>query len=149
MTSYILQNTISNSGRHEFNTNFATSCAILDSPSRIKLFNEIADFVHNQIGGDSGSPEPAQKRRRVDVQPPLQNGSASNGASATISVEDVAAENTLLEIKEISVSIPQRKKFDLCFTAKHLYARLPNTTAPIPGIIYAWKDIGAHTDMSR
>lgn len=135
--------------RHGFNANVATSCVILDSPSRIKLFNEIANFVHDQIGGDSGSPEPAQKRRRVDVQPSSQNGSASNGASATSSVDDVAAENTLLEIKEISVSIPQRKKYDLCFTAKHLYARLPNTTAPIPGIIYAWKDIGALTDMSH
>lgn len=116
-----------------------------DSPARIKLFNEIASFVHEQVS-DPTSSEPSHKRRRVDVQP-SQNGAAAsstNGtaAAATSSVEDVAAEDTLLEIKDISVSIPQRKKFELCFTAKHIYARTPNTTVPVPGIIYAWKDIG-------
>ncbi|KAK7747556.1 hypothetical protein SLS62_009054 [Diatrype stigma] len=113
-----------------------------DSPARIKLFNEIASFIHEQVG-DPTSSEPSHKRRRVDVQP-SQNGTAAsstNGTAATSSVEDVAAEDTLLEIKDISVSIPQRKKFELCFTAKHIYARAPNTTAPVPGIVYAWKDI--------
>ena len=48
----------------------------------------------------------------------------------------------LLEVKEISVSVPQRKKFELCFTPRHLYARAPGTTAPAAGIVYAWEDIG-------
>ncbi|RYP64174.1 hypothetical protein DL770_009239 [Monosporascus sp. CRB-9-2] len=112
-----------------------------DTPARIKLFNEIASYVQEQLGNAESS-EPTHKRRRVDIQP-SQNGTASNtnGVATAMSAEDVAVERTLLEIKDISVSIPQRKKFDICFTAKHLYARAPNTTSPIPGIIYAWKDI--------
>jgi len=47
----------------------------------------------------------------------------------------------LLEIKDISVSVPQRKKFELCFTMEHLYARVSGTTAPVAGIVYAWRDI--------
>lgn len=56
---------------------------------------------------------------------------------------NAADEPVLLEIKEISVSVPQRKKFELCFTANHFYARAPGTTAPIPAITHAWSDIGA------
>ncbi|KAH9907836.1 hypothetical protein F4778DRAFT_719299, partial [Xylariomycetidae sp. FL2044] len=108
-----------------------------DSASRVKLFNSITSFVYERLS-EQAPDEPAHKRRRVDVQPPT-NG-ASNGATS-ITADDVAKDNVLLEIKDISVSIPQRKKFDLCFTAKHLYARAPKTTAPISGIIYAWKDI--------
>jgi hypothetical protein len=48
----------------------------------------------------------------------------------------------LLEIKDISVVVPQRKKYTLCFTETHLYARLPDSSEPVPGISYAWKDIG-------
>ena len=109
-------------------------------PSRVQLFNTIADFIYEQIG-DPSSSEPALKRRRVDIEPRTgKNGAASNGTTVASSA-DVASESILLEIKEISVSVPQRKKFDLCFTAQHLYARLPNTTAPVAGMIYAWKDI--------
>ncbi|KAI5863536.1 hypothetical protein GGS23DRAFT_596710 [Durotheca rogersii] len=110
-----------------------------DSPSRVQLFNKIADFVYEQIGNPSSS-GPAAKRRRVDVEP-SQNGSASNAATVATSIDDVASEDILLEIKDISISIPQRKKFELCFTSKHIYARVPGTTAPVPGIVYAWKDI--------
>ncbi|KAI1494314.1 hypothetical protein F5X96DRAFT_618268 [Biscogniauxia mediterranea] len=115
-----------------------------DSPTRVKLFNNIAGFVYEQLGEPSTS-EPTHKRRRVDIDP-SQNGASENGATATTpaaasSAEEVGAESVLLEIKDISVSIPQRKKYDLCFTAKHLYARAPGTTTPVSGIIYAWKDI--------
>lgn len=89
---------------------------------------------------DIRSEEPAQKRRRVDIEP-SQNGQSSDAAAAS-SASDVAKEDVLLEIKDISVSIPQRKKFDLCFTAGHLYARVPGTKAPAPGIIFPWKSIG-------
>ncbi|KAI1129818.1 hypothetical protein F5Y10DRAFT_142886 [Nemania abortiva] len=109
-----------------------------DSPSRIKLFNNIVGFVYEQLN-DVQSEEPAQKRRRVDIEP-TRNGQSSNGAVAG-SADDVANEDVLLEIKDISVSIPQRKKFDLCFTANHLYARAPGTKAPMPGIIFPWKSI--------
>lgn len=47
----------------------------------------------------------------------------------------------LLEIKEISVVVPQRKKYSLCFTDNHLFARLPDSKEPAQGMSYAWKDI--------
>ncbi|KAI1442482.1 Rtt106-domain-containing protein [Annulohypoxylon stygium] len=109
-----------------------------DSPARVQLFNKIATFVYEQIG-DQPSTSSSLKRRRVDIEP-SQNGNAQDVAAPT-TVEDVASENILLEIKDISVSIPQRKKFELCFTPKHLFARIPGTTAPVPSIVYAWKNI--------
>ncbi|KAK6824966.1 histone chaperone [Apiospora arundinis] len=112
-----------------------------DEPSKIQLFNNIADFIYEQFG-DPSSSEPALKRRRVDIEPSAsKNGTAATNGAAIASSADVASESILLEVKDISVSIPQRKKFDLCFTAQHLYARLPNTTAPVAGMIYAWKDV--------
>lgn len=54
-----------------------------------------------------------------------------------------------MEIKEISVVVPQRKKLEICFTANHLYARAPGTTAPLPGISYAWRDIGSSFSTDR
>ncbi|KAI6092924.1 Rtt106-domain-containing protein [Hypoxylon rubiginosum] len=109
-----------------------------NTPSQIQLFNKIANFVYEQIG-DQQQPGSSLKRRRVDIEP-SQNGNTP-AIKSEITVEDVASENILLEIKDISVSIPQRKKFELCFTPKHIYARAPNTTAPVPGIAYAWKEI--------
>lgn len=38
--------------------------------------------------------------------------------------------------------MPLRKKFDLCVTENHFYARAPKTTEPVQGTCYAWKDIG-------
>ncbi|KJZ79714.1 hypothetical protein HIM_01183 [Hirsutella minnesotensis 3608] len=102
-----------------------------DSSSSIALFNEIANHVYSQL---HGTEEPAQKRRRVGLEP-------SNGAATPIDNGKAADEVVLLSVKEISVSVPQRKKFELCITPNFLYARAPGTTAPIPGIIYAWKDI--------
>lgn len=104
-----------------------------DSAERVALFNEIADHVYQQVHGS----EPAHKRRRVDIG--QTNGTTSGAAAVSINAED---EKVLLEVKEISVSIPQRKKFELCFTDNHLYARAPGTTTPANGIVYAWRDIG-------
>ncbi|KAF4594841.1 negative regulator of DNA transposition [Ophiocordyceps camponoti-floridani] len=96
-----------------------------DSPARIALFNDIAGHVYGQLHNSS---EPAQKRRRVEQ--PQSNG-----------IGNAADEVLLLEVKEISVSAPQRKKLELCLTPGFLYARAPGSTVPIPGITYAWKDI--------
>ncbi|KAI1819184.1 hypothetical protein F4861DRAFT_544156 [Xylaria intraflava] len=108
-----------------------------DSPSRVTLFNNIVGFVHDQLNTQLS--EPAQKRRRVDIEP-SQNGQSSNGTLANFA-DNVSKEDVLLEIKDISVSVPQRKKFDLCFTAHHLYARAPGTKVAVPGIIFPWKRI--------
>ncbi|TDZ58563.1 Histone chaperone [Colletotrichum trifolii] len=114
-----------------------------DTPERVALFNNIASFVHEQING----PEPSSKRRRVD-EGSLNGFKATNtnGAATTVALNSVgkgnaADEEVLLEIKEISVSVPQRKKYDLCFTPNYLYARAPNTKTPVEGVIYAWEDI--------
>lgn len=93
------------------------------------MFNEIAIHIQGRL---QASDEPAQKRRKVE------DGSANGVAS----VASAADEPVLLEVKEISVSVPQRKKFELCFTANHLYARAPGTSAPVQGIVYPWTDIG-------
>ncbi|EGY22328.1 Histone chaperone like protein [Verticillium longisporum] len=115
-----------------------------NSASRVTLFNDIASFVYEQTNG----PEPAAKRRRVDVD--ASNGFKASNGNGTINVagsvpasaaEAAVDEPVQLEIKEISVSVPQRKKFELCFTDNHLYARVPGTTTPAAGIAYAWGDI--------
>ncbi|PVH86523.1 Rtt106-domain-containing protein [Cadophora sp. DSE1049] len=112
-------------------------------PHYIELFNQISLHVCSLIS----SPEPASKKRRIDDQGLVArpassgtNGHASNGvATATASANDPV----LLEIKDISVVVPQRKKYTLCFTSTHLYARLPDSKEPAPGISFAWSDIGA------
>ncbi|KAH7149057.1 putative negative regulator of DNA transposition [Dactylonectria estremocensis] len=113
-----------------------------DSPTRVALFNQIASHVYDTIQGNG---EPAHKKRRVDVD--QANGSVNGSANGTKvnnsanTITNAADEAVLLEIKEISVSVPQRKKLEICFTANHLYARVPGTTAPIPAITHAWTDI--------
>ncbi|KAH7312731.1 hypothetical protein B0I35DRAFT_481163 [Stachybotrys elegans] len=99
-----------------------------DSPSSIALFNEITSHV-SSLSRENG--EPAHKKRRVDV----------DVANGPLVESNAADEPVLLLVKEISVSVPQRKKFELCFTANHLYARAPGTTAPIPAITYSWRQI--------
>jgi hypothetical protein len=97
------------------------------------------------------SSEPVSKKRRLDED--LPNRPATNGtngkakANVTGSAGSAAASGDdpiLLEIKDISLVIPQRKKYTLCFTSSHLYARLPDSQEPVPGISYAWADIGTY-----
>lgn len=104
----------------------------------MSLFNEIASFVFNL----TNSVEPAAKRRRLDdgqSNGPLESGTGGAGVATEATA---AAERVLLEVKDISLQIPRRKKFDLCFTKSYLYARTPGTSAPVQGIVYAWQDIG-------
>ncbi|KAG5979366.1 hypothetical protein E4U55_005244 [Claviceps digitariae] len=108
-----------------------------DSPARIALFNDIANHVYDQIQANG---QPASKRRKVDAP---QLTTELNGTQPTHVVPQTAGgEPVLLQVKEISVSVPQRKKFELCLTQSFIYARAPGTTAPIPQICYAWQDIG-------
>lgn len=117
-----------------------------DNSFSINLFNNIAAHIHNQLSSSASEDGPTAKRRRVDIAP-SSNGftSSPNGASSSqigASVEAAAADPVLLEIKDISVSVPQRKKYDLCFTKNFLYARATGTSAPVQGIIYPWRSIG-------
>ncbi|CZR59590.1 related to structure-specific recognition proteins [Phialocephala subalpina] len=110
-------------------------------PHYAELFNQISLHV---CGLTAANSEPATKKRKLDEGLPGRpaiNGTnehtASRGGSAAATGEDPV----LLEIKDISVVIPQRKKYTLCLTKDHLYARLPDSKEPVAGISFAWKDI--------
>lgn len=128
-------------GRHKplyllFSHSIELLIVSLDSPGRIALFNEIASHVYDQIHNQA---EPALKRRKVEAGTDANGTHQASGGSG-----NAADEPVLLHVKEISVSVPQRKKFEICLTQSFIYARSPGTTAPIPAITYAWKDIGAY-----
>jgi hypothetical protein len=117
------------------------------------LFNDIASFVYERLASADGQDEPASKRRRVDIaQIPTHaqpNGHAqgrvppAGSQGAALSADAAVADPVLLEVKDISVTAPQRKKYDLCFTKHFLYARASGTSVPVQGVVYPWKDIGA------
>ncbi|KAK4107186.1 Rtt106-domain-containing protein [Canariomyces notabilis] len=122
-----------------------------DTPTRTTLFNEIASFVYQRLSSTDNQAEPNPKRRRVEIaQSPAQaqsNQNTLNGQSLAASqtsglgTDAAVVEQVLLEIKDISVTAPQRKKYDLCFTKNFLYARAPGSSTPVAGIVYPWKDI--------
>lgn len=117
----------------------------LESPARIDLFNNIASFVYERIANNT-SEEPATKRRRVEAQTSGSNGAThpiAGSQAAVLGADAAAAEPVLLEIKDISISVPQRKKYDLCFTKNFLYARASGSPVPVQGIVYPWKDLGS------
>ncbi|KHN94370.1 uncharacterized protein MAM_07799 [Metarhizium album ARSEF 1941] len=105
-----------------------------DSPGRISLFNKIAGHVYGMLHNDG---EPALKRRKVDPATDAANGTQQAAASSG----NASDEPVLLHVKEISVSVPQRKKLEICLSQNFVYARAPGTAAPVPGMTYAWKDI--------
>ncbi|KAK6605055.1 Histone chaperone [Botrytis cinerea] len=119
----------------------AIAAASQAGPEYIELFNQISLHVCETITQQAS--EPASKKRRIDESlasrsiPNSTNGTSNSVGSAPATGEDPV----LLEIKEISVVIPQRKKYTLCFTSTHLYARLPSSEEPASGMSYAWKDI--------
>lgn len=94
--------------------------------------------------------EPAAKKRKLDDGLPILSAAKgpANGVAAAATAtaivnggsEDVGA--ALLLVKDISLVMPQRKKYTLEFTASNIRALHPETKEPIPGISYAWKDIG-------
>ncbi|POS74458.1 hypothetical protein DHEL01_v207150 [Diaporthe helianthi] len=138
-----------------------------DTPERIALFNSIASFVAEQTQNTAG--EPSAKRKRVEGSDGAagENGSPSQqgmlprptqtaatagtpqtsvvGAgvdSLLIDMANAAAKEViLLEVKEVSVLIPQRKKYDLCFTKNYLYTKQVDTTTPVQGMVYDWSQL--------
>ncbi|KAK0625055.1 hypothetical protein B0T17DRAFT_492933 [Bombardia bombarda] len=113
-----------------------------DSTARVTLFNHIASFVHERLSNPANE-EPASKRRRVDIAPAQSNGHATASHAASSKAGALSAEDdpVLLEVKDISFVVPQRKKYDLCFTKNFLYARGSGTTEPVKGMVYPWRDI--------
>ncbi|OIW25569.1 Rtt106-domain-containing protein [Coniochaeta ligniaria NRRL 30616] len=118
-----------------------------DSPARVSLFNDIASFVYDRLPTDDREQDqPAAKRRRVEVanghasSQPL-GGAPAGTVGAVNGADAAAADPVLLEIKDISLTVPQRKKYGLCFTKNFLYARAAGSAVPVQGIVYAWRDI--------
>jgi hypothetical protein len=122
-------------------------------PHYVELFNQISQHVCTLVRDNDAAAEPAMKKRRLDglESRPAGNANGMNGnghstapnGSAPVPVEASSADPVLLEVKDISVVIPQRKKYTLCFTASHLYAKLPGSSEPAAGMSFAWNDIGA------
>ncbi|KAH6724551.1 hypothetical protein DL95DRAFT_380244 [Leptodontidium sp. 2 PMI_412] len=110
-------------------------------PHYIELFNQISLHVCGLIS----SPEPASKKRRIDdqglVARPASSGTNGHALNGIVTATASSSDPVLLEIKDISVVVPQRKKYTLCFTSTHLYARLPDSKEPAPGVSFAWSDI--------
>ncbi|RDW60767.1 PH protein [Coleophoma cylindrospora] len=112
----------------------------------VELFNQISLHI---LSVTPPSPTgPASKKRRLQENLTTRPASAGtdaqapqNGSKPSVVGPATSSDTVLLEIKEISISIPQRKKYTLCFTSTHLYARLPDSQEPVPGISYAWQDI--------
>lgn len=144
-----------------------------DTPERIALFNNITTFVFDQYV----SSEPSAKRRRIDdttnshqngisvdsaagqngmlaplpslLKPNSQAAPPKADSKLLINMANAAAEEVvLLEVKEVSVSIPQRKKYDLCFTKNYLYTKQVGTSTPVQGMVYKWEEIGMATNFS-
>ena len=121
-------------------------------PHYIELFNQISLHVCSLVPAPSS--EPSSKKRRLDEE--LTSRPASNGtngfAKPALSTTGTGAASgkdpVLLELKDISLVIPQRKKYTLCFTSSHLYARLPDSKEPVAGTSYAWSDIGIYIVQS-
>ncbi|KAK3385620.1 putative chaperone protein [Podospora didyma] len=124
-----------------------------NSPARVNLFNTIASFVLEQLSFPStnnntnNQDEPSSKRRRVDIIPQTQKNGGGGYANGSIhdsgggGADAAASETVLLEIKDISVVVPLRKKYDLCLTQNFLYARAPGSTVPVQGVVYPWREI--------
>lgn len=120
---------------------FADAHVAAASPPYIELFNTISKHVCTVL--QSHASEPPTKKRRLDediaVRPASTNGTSNHTEkSAPASADDTV----FLEVKDISMVIPQRKKYTMCFTASHIYARLPDSKEPVSGTSFAWADIG-------
>lgn len=87
-------------------------------------------------------PSPTQTAATGTQQTPVVGAGAD---SLLIDMANAAAKEViLLEVKEVSVAIPQRKKYDLCFTKNYLYTKQVGTTTPVQGMVYDWSQIGAY-----
>jgi hypothetical protein len=88
-------------------------------------------------------PSQTQSNGHTQGRPP-----PAGSQPAALTADAAAADPVFLEIKDISVTAPQRKKYDLCFTKNFLYARAPGTSVPVQGIIYPWETLGAFLSLS-
>jgi len=120
---------------------------LLGTPQLINLFNEISSYVSELQTSNSSLQHVAKKRRYNDSNitqintDEYQNGSTNEESNAV--EED--AEEALLAVQDISVVIPQRKKYTIEFTKTRIRARDTKTKELVSGVGCRWADIGSWT----
>lgn len=122
-------------------------------PQWVELFNVIDAHICD-LRDSFAISEPASKKRKLDDDnlshnpaPTSSNDtSKTNGTGSTSVVASKVPldETSLLQIKDISFVLPQRKKYTIEFTPSHIIARNPTTSELVSGVSYAYTDIGEH-----
>jgi len=113
---------------------------LLGTPQLVDLFNNISLYV-SELRSSSASEHVAKKRKLDDSNgngDVHANGSMNGGSKS----EAVDNEEALLAVQDISVVIPQRKKYTIEFTHTRIRARDPKTNELVPGAACKWADIG-------
>ncbi|KAG9246299.1 hypothetical protein BJ878DRAFT_456608 [Calycina marina] len=121
----------------------AVKAAANFAPAFVELFDEISIYI-NALKDASASSEHASKKRRPNEDIPSRIApNRTNGHSTTTNGAAVIFSNatSLLSVKEISVTIPQRKKCTIHFSDTHIYATLPDAEEPFQSMAFAFKDI--------
>lgn len=112
---------------------------------RIDDHDTIAHEQHATSAGsaDHGMLAPPSQAAAAPPKPNTHANPVKANDSLLINMANAAAEEVvLLEVKEVSVSIPQRKKYDLCFTKNYLYTKQVGTSIPVQGMVYKWEEMG-------
>jgi hypothetical protein len=97
----------------------------VNNPTALDTFTQICDFYRTQAGiavikDASGSP----KKRKITTTSEINGGTANDDDNDDTEVDVTTA----LTIKNLSVSLPVRKKLDLVLTPTQLVARAPNSS---------------------
>lgn len=115
------------------------------APAWAELFNEISSYIVNlRRELEPSASDPATKKRKLGEGLPIQ---PKKEATDTQPIAEIANgldhenDESLLQVKEISMVVPLRKKFTIEFTKNHIQARDPKTDEVVPGTTYSWKDI--------
>lgn len=116
------------------------------APAWAELFNEISSYIvklRQEL--EPSASDPATKKRKLGEGLPIQPKKEAVDAEPIAKIAnglDHANDEPLLQVKEISMVVPLRKKFTIEFTKNHIQARDPKTDDVVPGTTYSWKDIG-------
>ncbi|KFZ03115.1 hypothetical protein V502_11210 [Pseudogymnoascus sp. VKM F-4520 (FW-2644)] len=119
--------------------------AAATAPAWAELFNEISSYVVNlRRELEPSASDPATKKRKLEDGLPIQPKKEASDTQPLAKIAngfDHANDEALLQVKEISMVVPLRKKFTIEFTENHIQARDPKTDELVPGTTYPWKDI--------
>lgn len=116
----------------------------LGNPQLVDLFNHISLYVSELKTGSASSLQHKTKRRRLDDSNVTEISTPDeyvNGSTKGADDEE-ESEDVLLAVQDISVVIPQRKKYTIEFTKTRIRARDPKTNELVASIGCRWADIG-------